>query len=107
MQLSKLHEFLFTTWKVVLRYYFSSILKLKLEDTIDLDILLYDDQQIKTRGLCVPHPGICQRDFVYLPLLKIKPDIKIPGTGLLNNMVKITGAVNSDFACQFVGNIDR
>ena len=77
------------------------------ERTIDLDILLYDDQQIKTRGLCVPHPGICQRDFVYLPLLKIKPDIKIPGTGLLNNMVKITGAVNSDFACQFAGNIDR
>lgn len=77
------------------------------ERTIDLDILLYDDQQIKTQELCVPHPGICQRDFVYLPLLKIKPDIKIPGTGLLNNMVKITGGVSSDFACQFAGNIDR
>lgn len=77
------------------------------ERTIDLDILLYDDRQIKTQGLCVPHPGICQRDFVYLPLLKIKPDIKIPGTGLLHNMVKITGAVNSDFSCQFAGNIDR
>ena len=50
------------------------------ERTIDLDILLYADQQIETEGLILPHPGICQRDFVYLPLLKIKPDINVPGT---------------------------
>ena len=77
------------------------------ERTIDLDILLYADQQIETEELIVPHPGICQRDFVYMPLLKIKPDIKVPGTGLLNNMVKLTGDVSSDFACQFAGSINR
>ncbi len=38
------------------------------ERTIDLDVLLYADQQIKTEDLTVPHPGICQRDFVYKPL---------------------------------------
>lgn len=77
------------------------------ERTIDLDILLYADQQINTRELCVPHPGICQRDFVYLPLLKIKPEIDLPGKGKLNSMVKLTGDVSSDFACQFVGSINR
>ncbi len=77
------------------------------ERTVDLDILLYADQQIETEELIVPHPGICQRDFVYMPLLKIKPDIKVPGTGLLNNMVKLTGDVSSDFACQFAGSINR
>lgn len=77
------------------------------ERTIDLDILLYADQQIETEELIVPHPGICQRDFVYMPLLKIKPDIKVPGIGLLNSMVKLTGDVSSDFACQFAGSINR
>ena len=77
------------------------------ERTIDLDILLYADQQIETEDLILPHPGICQRDFVYLPLLKIKPDINVPGTGLLNDIVKLTGAVGSDYSCQFAGNINR
>jgi len=77
------------------------------ERTIDLDILLYADQQIETEDLILPHPGICQRDFVYLPLLKIKPDINVPGAGLLNDIVKLTGAVSSDFSCQFAGNINR
>ena len=77
------------------------------ERTIDLDILLYADQQIKTQGLCVPHPGICQRDFVYIPLLKINPEIEVPGKGKLNNIVKLTGDESSDFSCQFAGNINR
>ncbi len=77
------------------------------ERTIDLDILLYDDQQIETEDLILPHPGICQRDFVYLPLLKIKPGINVPGTGLLSDIVKLTVAVSSDYSCRFAGNINR
>ena len=82
------------------------------ERTIDLDILLYADQQIQTRELCVPHPGICQRDFVFMPLLKLNPDIKVPGTGLLNDIVKIVEKptvekYKTDYSCQFAGNIGR
>ncbi len=77
------------------------------ERTIDLDILLYSDQQFETERLVVPHPGICQRDFVYMPLLKIKPEIDVPGKGKLSHIIKVAGDVNSDFACQFAGNIDR
>ena len=82
------------------------------ERTIDLDILLYADKQIKTDVLTVPHPGICQRDFVFMPLLKLNPDIKIPGTGLLNDIVKIAEKpavekYKTGYSCQFAGNIGR
>ena len=51
--------------------------------TLDLDLLLYDEQQIDQSGLTVPHPGLHQRDFVVLPLLEISPEITIPGVGAL------------------------
>ena len=47
--------------------------------TLDLDLLLYGDAQIATPTLTVPHPRMCERAFVLLPLLEIAPDIHIPG----------------------------
>jgi 2-amino-4-hydroxy-6-hydroxymethyldihydropteridine diphosphokinase len=81
------------------------------ERTIDLDILLYADEQIKSDNLLLPHPGICQRDFVYLPLLKLKPEIIIPGKGLLHVIIRSEklaseADVNTDYGCQFAGNIE-
>ena len=76
------------------------------ERTIDLDILLYADQQINTDELSVPHPGIDSRDFVYMPLLKINPEIQVPGKGLLKKIVESASEKNTDFACQFAGNIE-
>ena len=44
---------------------------------IDIDILLYGAQIIKTDELTVPHPLIGQRDFVKKPLLEIsKPAVR-------------------------------
>ncbi|GMR01232.1 MAG: 2-amino-4-hydroxy-6-hydroxymethyldihydropteridine diphosphokinase [Gammaproteobacteria bacterium] len=79
------------------------------ERTIDLDILLYADKQIQTDVLTVPHPGICLRDFVYMPLLKLNPDIKVPGTGLLKSIVEklATEKYKTDHNCQFAGKIGR
>ncbi len=79
--------------------------------SIDLDILLYAGQKITTDDLTVPHPGICQRDFVYLPLLKINPEIEIPAKGMLHDIVKAAGTraektLNTDYDCQFAGNIE-
>ena len=76
------------------------------ERTIDLDILLYADQEINTDDLTVPHPGICSRDFVYMPLLKINPELQVPGKGMLKFIVESASDINSDFACQFVGNVE-
>lgn len=39
--------------------------------TIDLDILFYDDEIIKTENLNVPHPQIHNRNFVLFPLNEI------------------------------------
>jgi 2-amino-4-hydroxy-6-hydroxymethyldihydropteridine diphosphokinase len=42
--------------------------------TIDLDILLFNDKQIKDKDLTVPHPKILEREFVFAPLKEIAPD---------------------------------
>ena len=46
--------------------------------TLDLDLLLYHDQIIESDNLTVPHPGMLERDFVYIPLLEIAPDLVLP-----------------------------
>lgn len=38
---------------------------------IDIDILLYDDQEIDLPELKIPHPLMKERDFVMLPLREI------------------------------------
>ncbi len=50
--------------------------------TLDLDLLLYDQQQIDLPGLTVPHPRMHLRAFVLLPLLELEPSVRIPGVGL-------------------------
>jgi len=48
---------------------------------IDLDILLYDQQQLAEINLTVPHPGLAERHFVLVPLLQLWPDGRHPVTG--------------------------
>jgi 2-amino-4-hydroxy-6-hydroxymethyldihydropteridine diphosphokinase len=42
--------------------------------TIDLDLLLFDNQVIHDTGLVVPHPLMHQRQFVLQPLAEIAPN---------------------------------
>lgn len=49
--------------------------------TLDLDLLLYNEQVIQTPTLTLPHPRMHQRAFVLAPLLEIAPDCQIPGLG--------------------------
>ncbi len=56
--------------------------------TLDLDILLYGDQEIAKADLTVPHAGICEREFVLYPLAEIAPpDLSIPGKGRLRDLL--------------------
>lgn len=45
---------------------------------IDLDILLYGEERIDSNRLQVPHPSICRRKFVLVPLLEIEPNAICP-----------------------------
>ena len=51
--------------------------------TLDLDLLLYGELELHSERLTLPHPGLCERDFVVLPLLDIAPQLRIPGHGKL------------------------
>ena len=46
---------------------------------IDLDLLLYGDEQIALPTLTVPHPRLRERAFVLVPLAEIAPDLTLPG----------------------------
>lgn len=45
---------------------------------IDLDLLFFDHEEIKTEELCVPHPHLHERQFVLIPLAEIDQDFIHP-----------------------------
>jgi 2-amino-4-hydroxy-6-hydroxymethyldihydropteridine diphosphokinase len=49
--------------------------------TIDLDLLLYGDEQIDEPGLQIPHPRLHERRFALEPLAELDPALEIPGHG--------------------------
>lgn len=55
--------------------------------TLDLDILLYGQQQISVPELTVPHPGLAERAFVLCPLYEIAPELNIPGKGKIADLL--------------------
>jgi 2-amino-4-hydroxy-6-hydroxymethyldihydropteridine diphosphokinase len=64
--------------------------------TLDVDILLYDEEQIEEPDLVVPHPRLAQRAFVLLPLLELEPDPVLPdGTRLKDVRIATDGVIPS------------
>jgi len=49
--------------------------------TLDLDLLLFGDQQIEQEGLVVPHARMRDRLFVMAPLAEIAPDVLVAPDG--------------------------
>jgi 2-amino-4-hydroxy-6-hydroxymethyldihydropteridine diphosphokinase len=45
---------------------------------IDIDILLFGNSIIDTKGLTIPHPALHERRFVLEPLAEIAPDVRHP-----------------------------
>ncbi len=56
---------------------------------LDLDILLFHDEIIKTPDLTIPHIGIAERDFVLNPLAELVDEsFEIPTLGTLKSLLK-------------------
>lgn len=49
--------------------------------TIDLDILLYNQENSEIERLILPHPRMAERAFVLIPLKEIAPDLHIQAFG--------------------------
>ena len=64
--------------------------------SIDVDLLLFDEETIVEEDLVVPHPRMHQRAFVLLPLLELVADPTLPnGTRLKDLRVETDGVTPS------------
>jgi len=54
---------------------------------LDLDVLIYGDQEIDLPDLIVPHKGLAERSFVLYPLFEIAPQLIVPGKGPIAELV--------------------
>lgn len=55
--------------------------------TLDLDLLLHDDQVLELPGLSLPHPRLHERAFVLVPLAEISPGLVVPGQGRVDGLL--------------------
>ena len=54
---------------------------------IDIDLLLFEDQQFQTDELEVPHPRIHERAFVLVPLCELDDTLVIAGHGVAGELL--------------------
>jgi len=55
--------------------------------TLDLDILLYGQQQLDTPQLTIPHYGMKVREFVLYPLAELAPELQLPDGTVLSTLL--------------------
>lgn len=55
--------------------------------TLDLDLLLYENQVLDDSFVTLPHPRMHERTFVLAPLLEIAPDCEIPNRGPASSLL--------------------
>ncbi|MDH3903906.1 MAG: 2-amino-4-hydroxy-6-hydroxymethyldihydropteridine diphosphokinase [Xanthomonadales bacterium] len=55
---------------------------------IDIDLLLYGDQQFQSDELEIPHPRMHERAFVLMPLCELDASVEIPGHGTAGGLLE-------------------
>ncbi len=61
--------------------------------TLDLDLLLYDDETLDHPCLTLPHPRLHQRLFVLLPMREIDAGLRIAQLGRLDKLIATAPAM--------------
>ena len=54
---------------------------------LDLDLLVFGREQCSGTELVLPHPGVVERNFVLYPLADIAPDLAVPGSGRVRELL--------------------
>lgn len=54
---------------------------------LDLDLLLYDQLQLDSPLLTLPHPRMHERAFVLVPLGELSPRLEVPGRGRVEELL--------------------
>jgi 2-amino-4-hydroxy-6-hydroxymethyldihydropteridine diphosphokinase len=60
--------------------------------TLDLDLLLHGEARLASPALTLPHPRLHERAFVLLPLAEVAPGLRIPGHGVVEDLLRTLGA---------------
>ncbi|MFK5969256.1 MAG: 2-amino-4-hydroxy-6-hydroxymethyldihydropteridine diphosphokinase [Candidatus Marithrix sp.] len=55
---------------------------------LDLDILMYDNKQLQSYNLILPHPELYNRMFVLQPLYECVPDLILPNGQQLQDLIQ-------------------
>ncbi len=55
--------------------------------TLDLDLLLFGQEQVQDERLTIPHYGMKDRAFVLVPLFDLVPDLQLPCGSALRDWV--------------------
>jgi 2-amino-4-hydroxy-6-hydroxymethyldihydropteridine diphosphokinase len=55
--------------------------------TLDLDLLLYGQEELDEPGLEIPHPRLHERRFVLEPLADLDPALEVPGKGSIHTLL--------------------
>ena len=73
--------------------------------TLDVDLLVVDNQQISTETLTLPHPRAHERGFVLVPWNEIDPSFELVGHGRIRDLVNEVDVTGVDLAPQFILNV--
>ncbi len=55
---------------------------------VDIDLLLYDDLQLRTRFLTLPHAALQERAFVLVPLYELAPHLYVPSGQAIKTLLE-------------------